>query len=58
MAINLTPVAPKVSIIIPVYNLESLISKCIECCVNQTFTDIEIIIVNDGSTDGSEAVIV
>ena len=51
-------VIPKVSIIIPVYNLESLISKCIESCVNQTFTDIEIIIVNDGSTDGSEAVIV
>ena len=57
MAINLTPVAPKVSIIIPVYNLESLISRSIECSINQTFTDIEIIIVNDGSADNSEEVI-
>lgn len=44
---------PKVSIIIPVYNVKKYLKKCIESIVNQTFRDIEIIIINDGSTDGS-----
>ena len=43
----------KVSIIIPVYNSEKFLKKCIDSVVNQTLTEIEIIIVNDGSTDGS-----
>lgn len=45
---------PKVSIIIPVYNVENYIEKCLDTVVNQTIDDIEIIIVNDGSTDNSK----
>ena len=48
---------PKVSVIVPVYNVEQYIEKCLESLVNQTLQDIEIIIVNDGSTDGSEEII-
>lgn len=47
----------KVSIIIPVYNLEKYVSKTIESCLGQTYRAIEVIIVNDGSTDGSEKII-
>lgn len=43
----------KVSIIIPVYNNEKFLDKCLDSVVNQTLNDIEIIIINDGSTDGS-----
>lgn len=43
----------KVSIIIPVYNLYNYISKCINSIISQTHKDLEIIIVNDGSTDNS-----
>lgn len=45
---------PKLSIIVPVYNVEKYIDKCIESLVNQTLQEIEIIIVNDGSKDRSE----
>ena len=47
----------KVSIIIPVYNVGTLLSRCIECCINQSFQNIEIVIVNDGSTDESGNII-
>lgn len=40
-----------VSIIVPCYNVEKYISKCLNSIINQTFKDIEIICVNDGSTD-------
>ncbi len=43
----------KVSIIIPVYNVERYLKQCIESAINQTMRDIEIICINDGSTDGS-----
>ena len=43
----------KVSIIIPVYNSEEFLKESIESVLSQTFSDIEIICVNDGSTDGS-----
>ena len=43
----------KVSIIVPVYNVERYLARCLDSCINQTFTDIEIICVNDGSTDRS-----
>lgn len=44
---------PKISIIVPVYNVEKYLHKCMDSLVNQTFEEIEIITVNDGSTDSS-----
>lgn len=44
-----------ISIIIPVYNVEKYIDKCLQSIFNQTFKDYEVIIVNDGSTDNVEA---
>lgn len=43
----------KVSVIIPVYNVENYVERCLESVINQTYKNIEIIIVNDGSTDDS-----
>ena len=48
---------PKVSIIIPVYNVEKYLRECLDSVINQTLKDIEIIIVNDGSTDNSIEII-
>ena len=48
---------PKISVIIPVYNVEKYLRQCLDSVVNQTFRDIEIICVNDGSTDGSLAIL-
>ncbi len=47
----------KVSIIVPVYNIEKYLCQCLESLVNQTLNEIEIICVNDGSTDGSSAIL-
>ena len=47
----------KVSIIVPVYNMESRIRRCLDSLVNQTLKDIEIIIINDGSKDNSIKII-
>ena len=44
---------PKISVIIPVYNVEKYLCKCLDSVLNQTFSDIEIICVNDASTDTS-----
>ena len=44
---------PKVSVIIPVYNVDQYLSQCLDSVVNQTLEDIEIICVDDGSTDNS-----
>ncbi len=44
---------PKLSIIVPVYNVEQYISKCIESILSQSFTDYELILINDGSKDRS-----
>lgn len=42
-----------VSVIVPVYNVEPLLKRCVDSILNQTKKDLEIILVNDGSTDGS-----
>lgn len=44
---------PKVSVIIPVYNTELYLPKCLDSVINQTLNEIEIIAINDGSTDNS-----
>lgn len=44
---------PKISIIVPVYNVEKYLEKCIDSILNQSFRDFELILVDDGSTDNS-----
>ena len=48
---------PKISVIIPVYNVEKYLRECLDSVVNQTVRDIEIICVNDGSTDSSLSIL-
>ena len=48
---------PKLSIVVPVYNVEIYLQECLDSIINQTFKDIEIIIVNDCSPDNSESII-
>ena len=47
----------KVSIIVPVYNVEAYIARCLQSLVDQTLDEIEIVVVNDGSTDQSQSII-
>ena len=48
---------PKVSVIIPVYNAEPYLRECLDSVISQTLHEIEIICINDGSTDGSLAIL-
>lgn len=48
---------PKISVIIPVYNSEKYLNKCLDSVFSQTFDDFELIIVNDGSPDNSQDII-
>lgn len=45
---------PKVSVIIPCYNVENYVEDCLKSILNQTLYEIEVICVNDGSTDSTE----
>lgn len=47
--------APKVSVIVPVYNIKEYLPRCVASICNQTYTDLEILLVDDGSTDGTGA---
>lgn len=49
--------SPAISVIVPVYNVERFLEQCLESIVNQTFNDIEIICINDGSTDNSLSIL-
>lgn len=46
----------KVSVIIPVYNVADYLDKCLDSVINQTYENLEIVIINDGSTDDSEKI--
>ena len=48
---------PLVSIIVPVYNGERSIERCLRSIQNQTYRNIEVIVVNDGSTDHTDRII-
>lgn len=48
---------PKISFIVPVYNAEKTIKRCIKSIINQTYRNIEVVCVNDGSTDNSLAIL-
>ena len=48
---------PKISIIIPVYNVEEDLPRCLDSVIAQTLLDIEVICVNDGSPDNSRNII-
>ena len=47
---------PKVSIVVPVYNVEKYLRECLDSLLAQKLKDIEVIVVNDGSTDSSPAI--
>lgn len=47
---------PKVSVIIPIYNNEKYIERCLDSLVAQTLTDIQVLMINDGSVDGTETI--
>lgn len=47
----------KISVIIPVYNAERYLRKCLDSILNQSLQDIEVICVDDGSTDSSVAIL-
>ena len=49
--------AVRISILIPVYNVENYLSQCLDSILSQTFSNIEIICVNDGSTDKSPSIL-
>lgn len=45
-----------ISVIVPIYNVENYLAKCLDSIVNQTYTNLEIILINDGSTDNSQKI--
>lgn len=45
-----------ISIIVPVYNAKRFLNECLDSVLNQTYSDFEVLMINDGSTDGSEAI--
>lgn len=47
---------PYLSVIVPVYNVENYLAHCLDSILSQTFTDFEVLLIDDGSTDGSRAV--
>lgn len=50
---NKNDMNPKISVIVPVYNAEKYLNRCIDSILAQTFTDFELLLINDGSKDKS-----
>lgn len=53
---NMENIQPKISVIMPVYNSKEYILEAIESVLNQSFTDFELLLIDDGSSDGSEKI--
>ena len=49
--------SPKVSVVIPLYNREKYVRSAVDSILSQTFSDFELLVIDDGSTDGSIAVV-
>ena len=49
--------SPAISVVIPMYNAEKYIGDCLDSILAQTFTDFEVIVVDDCSTDGSKRIV-
>src|SRR4051794_31037869 len=47
---------PRLSVVVPIYNVETFLEECLESLAGQTLRELEVIMVNDGSTDGSGAI--
>ena len=47
---------PLITVIVPVYNVEKYLTRCVDSIINQTYKNLEIILVDDGSTDSSPAI--
>lgn len=47
---------PKISVIVPIYNTEKYLHRCVDSILSQTFTDFELLLIDDGSTDSSGAI--
>lgn len=50
---NLTPL---ISVIVPIYNVEAYLSECLDSILQQTYKNLEVILINDGSKDSSQAI--
>ena len=48
---------PKISIILPIYNTKDYLEKCLDSILTQTYKNLEILCIDDGSTDGSELIL-
>ncbi|SLL33525.1 glycosyl transferase [Mycobacteroides abscessus subsp. abscessus] len=48
--------SPLISVIVPIYNVKKYLNRCLESIVKQTYSNLEIILINDGSTDGSDEI--
>lgn len=48
--------APKISIIVPVYNAEKALTRCLDSILHQTYPNFELLLINDGSSDKSGAI--
>ena len=55
-SLNKTEIVPEVSVIVPVYNAEKFLRHCVDSIIAQTFSDFELILVDDGSKDNSGSI--